>query len=70
MMDEDKTVQKVAVAKEEVTTTPVRVGISVGDINALTAAPADCGIIANAALAISTFARNGNNHINDFYGLI
>ena len=44
--------------------------ISVGDINALTAAPADCGIIANAALAISTFARNGNNPINNFYGLI
>jgi 4-hydroxythreonine-4-phosphate dehydrogenase len=35
MMDEDKTVQKVAVAKEEVTTKPVRVGISVGDINGI-----------------------------------
>lgn len=34
-MDEDKTVQKVAVAKEEVTTKPVRVGISVGDINGI-----------------------------------
>uniref|UniRef100_UPI00404A44AA 4-hydroxythreonine-4-phosphate dehydrogenase PdxA n=1 Tax=Fluviicola sp. TaxID=1917219 RepID=UPI00404A44AA len=35
MMDEEKTVQKVAVAKEEVTTKPVRVGISVGDINGI-----------------------------------
>jgi len=35
MMDEEKTVQKTAVAKEEVTTTPVRVGISVGDINGI-----------------------------------
>lgn len=35
MIDEDKTVQKVAVAKEEVTTKPVRVGISVGDINGI-----------------------------------